>query len=115
MRLPVVLLLVAVAAAAGGDEPDEWFSHKRHAALELQCTHCHAGAEKTRRAGMPAAGRCLLCHKAMAQTSPVLQRLRKLSATARPFRAQYDNLPEYVIFSHMRHAQAKIGCGACHG
>ena len=116
MRLPAVLLLVAMTVpAAGGTEPEEWFNHKRHAALELPCAQCHTGAEKTRRAGMPVAGRCLLCHKAMTATSPALRRLRKLSAAARPFRAQYDNLPDYVIFSHAWHARAKIGCAVCHG
>src|SRR6266542_643139 len=113
MRLVGLVLLAAAAAAA--EEPDEWFSHRRHAVLNLPCTYCHATAERAVRAGMPAAGRCLQCHKAMPQTSAVLQRLRKLSPAARPFQAQYDNLPDYVIFSHARHARAKIACAVCHG
>ena len=113
MRL-VPLLLLALAAAAG-DEPEEWFSHKRHAAFELACTHCHASAERAARAGMPAAGRCLECHRSLPETTPALRRLRKLSPAARPFAPQYDNLPDYVIFSHARHARAKAGCAVCHG
>ena len=109
------LVLLLLAAAAHADEPDEWYSHKRHAALKLPCANCHATAEKESRAGMPAAGRCLECHQAMPETTPVLKALRKLSAGQRPFQAQYDNLPDYVIFSHAKHARGKVECAACHG
>jgi Cytochrome c7 and related cytochrome c len=111
----VVGLMLLVAAAATSEEPEEWFSHRRHAALNLPCTYCHTTAAKAMRAGMPVAGRCLQCHAGMPETTPVLKRLRKLSPAARPFQAQYDNLPEYVIFSHARHARAKIACEVCHG
>ena len=39
----------------------------------------------------------------------------KLQPNARPFEAEYDNLPDYVRFSHARHARRKIGCPECHG
>jgi Cytochrome c7 and related cytochrome c len=113
MRFAGLVLVLWMAARA--DEPDEWFSHQRHAGLKLPCTHCHSTAHKGARAGMPAAGKCLECHQAMAETTPVLKRLRQLPPTAYPFHAQYDNLPDYVIFSHVRHARAKIRCEACHG
>lgn len=93
MKLAAVCLLLSAAGP--------WFSHKRHAPLKLECMSCHAGAQKSVRAGMPPAARCHACHQAM-----VLRR---------PFQAEYDNLPDYVIFSHGRHAQAKIECAACHG
>ena len=86
MRLFGLVLLVVAAAAA--EEPEEWFSHKRHAVLKLPCTYCHGRAEKDARAGMPAAGRCLQCHKAMPETSPVLKQLRTLSPAAKPFQPQ---------------------------
>jgi hypothetical protein len=114
LRITMLLLAASVFVRAD-DEPEEWFNHKRHAALKLECAYCHATAEKSIRAGMPAAGRCLLCHKTMPQTSPVLKRLGKLAEEARPFHAEYDNLPDYVIFSHARHARAKLGCAECHG
>jgi hypothetical protein len=87
MNLGIALLLASAA-----------FSHKRHAPLKLECTSCHAGAEKSVRAGMPPSSRCQFCHKSMAKAS---------------LQAEYDNLPDYVIFSHARHA--KVGCAACHG
>jgi len=94
-------LLVAVATAyAAGQVP--WFSHKQHAPLHLSCVSCHQTAQKSMRAGMPAASRCLACHK-FQFSSP------------RPFEAEYDNLPDYVIFSHVAHSRAKVDCDACHG
>jgi hypothetical protein len=72
-------------------------------------------AERAARAGMPAAGRCLQCHKAMPESTPALRKLLGLAPTSRPFQAQYDNLPDYVIFSHAVHARGKIGCTVCHG
>jgi hypothetical protein len=81
------------------------FNHKLHAPIGLACTLCHSGAEKAARAGMPPASRCLVCHKGTLN----------LSANARPFRAEYDNLPDYVRFSHARHARGKVACKECHG
>ncbi len=79
-----------------------WFSHKQHAPLDLACVSCHETAPKLARAGMPAAARCLACHK-FNFSSP------------RPFQADYDNLPDYVIFSHARHSRAQVLCEDCHG
>jgi hypothetical protein len=100
-KLATVVLWLAVMRA----EAPPWFSHKLHAPIRLACTSCHAGAERLPRAGMPRAARCLTCHKTTL----------KLQPNARPFEAEYDNLPDYVRFSHARHARAKIGCAECHG
>ena len=99
------LAAVALWTAAVWAEAPPVFSHKLHAPIGLACTSCHAGAEKAARAGMPPASRCLFCHKGTL----------KLAANARPFKAEYDNLPDYVRFSHARHARGKVGCAECHG
>jgi len=40
------------------------FSHRLHAGeLQIGCLYCHAGAERSPRAGIPAAGVCMNCHK----------------------------------------------------
>lgn len=40
------------------------FSHRLHAGeLQVQCLYCHGGAEKSRHAGIPAAGTCVNCHR----------------------------------------------------
>jgi hypothetical protein len=39
------------------------FSHRLHAGeLEISCLYCHAQAESSRHAGIPAAGTCMNCH-----------------------------------------------------
>ncbi len=39
------------------------FSHRLHAGeLQIACLYCHAGAERSRHAGIPAAGTCMNCH-----------------------------------------------------
>jgi Cytochrome c3 len=102
MKLLAGLLAISGICAAPAQV---WFSHKRHAPIGMACTSCHTGGEKSGRAGMPAAARCLNCHKGTL----------KLAAKVRRFQAEYDNLPEYVRFSHARHARGKIGCAECHG
>ena len=99
-RRAATLLLAAAIACAGGAVP--WFSHKQHAGLDLACLSCHQTAQKSVRAGMPAASRCLTCH-------------RFKFSSPRPFQAEYDNLPDYVIFSHAVHGRARVDCEACHG
>ncbi|MDP6610272.1 MAG: cytochrome c3 family protein [Vicinamibacterales bacterium] len=48
------------------------FSHGLHAGeLQVDCLYCHAGAETSRFAGIPAAGTCMNCHKFV--TAPLEQ------------------------------------------
>ncbi len=40
------------------------FSHRLHAGeMQVSCLYCHAGAERSRHAGVPAANVCMNCHK----------------------------------------------------
>ncbi|MCC6861209.1 MAG: cytochrome c3 family protein [Bryobacterales bacterium] len=40
------------------------YSHRLHAGeLQIPCMYCHFGAEKSRHAGIPAAGVCMNCHR----------------------------------------------------
>src|SRR5579883_1530299 len=100
--LKLIAALLTLASAQAAELP--WFSHKQHAPVAKVCTSCHAGAEKSARAGMPSGARCLTCHKGQFQ----------LAATAR-FQSEYDNLPDYVRFSHVKHARGKVPCSECHG
>lgn len=46
------------------------FSHRLHAGeLGVDCLYCHGGAEKSRRAGIPAASTCMNCHRFV--TAPI--------------------------------------------
>lgn len=67
-----LLLLVPRLAAYkipgdhSGFEPEQpiAYSHRLHAGeLNVPCLYCHAGAEKSRHAGIPPASTCMNCHK----------------------------------------------------
>lgn len=81
-RLITTVLLVATVLAASlvatrlpslriagnhqGYEPSQpiAFSHRLHAGeMGVQCLYCHAGAERSRHAGIPAASTCMNCHR----------------------------------------------------
>jgi hypothetical protein len=45
------------------------FSHRLHAGeLQVACLYCHAGAETSRHAGIPAASACMNCHRFVSAT-----------------------------------------------
>ena len=45
------------------------FSHRLHAGeLQVACVYCHSGAERSRHAGIPAAGTCMNCHRFISAT-----------------------------------------------
>jgi len=77
------------------------FSHKKHAALKQKCTSCHQEAERADRAGFPALAQCKTCHVDIAERKIPLQLVHEL--------------PDFVFFSHGRHAAAKTECSRCHG
>ncbi len=79
------------------------FGHKRHAALKLQCAYCHQTAATAERAGFPAASKCLLCHRPVAEDTVIV-----------PEKPLYT-LPDFVFFSHARHTAKKVSCDTCHG
>ncbi|MCC7499996.1 MAG: PQQ-binding-like beta-propeller repeat protein [Bryobacterales bacterium] len=116
---------VAVGAYLGVDEklPQSVapqpvpFSHRVHAtAARLSCTDCHIAALSGDRAGMPSTTRCMACHRAIAASSPSIQTLKQYAAGGTPIPwVPIYKLPDFVFFSHQRHAAAKVGCGQCHG
>ncbi len=82
------------------DEPES-FNHQKHAPLKMRCEQCHAGARTELLAGFPAVKQCRVCHLSMAD--------RKI-----PSRRVYE-VPDFVFFSHGKHAAAKVECKSCHG
>src|SRR5258708_30932276 len=94
MRTMLVILLAANIAKAE-------FTHKRHAELNLKCTFCHKGAETAERATFPGWKTCNSCHA-------------EWSEQAIPSRRVYK-VPDFVFFSHGRHAAGDVACAACPG
>jgi hypothetical protein len=94
------------------------YSHQTHLALDLQCTACHATAEKAEHATLPPTATCMQCHATVKTESPEIQKLAGYDARKEdvPWRRVY-RLPDYVYFSHQIHAPAdkSFTCDTCHG
>ncbi len=100
---------------AAGGEPAT-FSHRRHAPLKLPCVNCHTGAKKAERAGFPAVSNCMVCHQVILKERPAIRRLAGLPRDAKAFPStKRPALPDFVFFSHARHAAAEVACEGCHG
>ena len=92
------------------------FSHRKHSALDLKCTGCHAAAQTGERAGFPPVSTCLSCHRGAENQSGSLGRLASMTpAEVVVPPAPVYRLPDFVFFSHKRHAAANVRCGTCHG
>ena len=103
-------------AGAAMQSDHEPFSHRRHAALKLQCAYCHVSAAKSDRAGFPEAGQCMTCHSAIAKDKPAIQALASYPPAQKitPVTAVY-RLPDFIFFRHRQHVGKGIACSACHG
>ncbi len=115
------------------------YSHRLHAGeLGIDCLYCHAGAETSRHAGIPAASICMNCHKNVTAAfgafkldpttvSPDLatlygsldldeNRLPKTDGAGEPIEwVKVHNLPDFVYFEHRAHVGAGVSCQTCHG
>lgn len=98
----VALLLAGAATFLPAAEPEGPFSHARHAALDLPCTYCHAGAETRLSAGMPETATCRNCHTDIAERTF-------------PERERVYEIPGFIFFSHARHIEGGATCRDCHG
>ena len=123
MRVAVLVLGVFVAAWIGlGQTPTPReqpipYSHKHHAGtLKLQCTFCHENKEPGELMGIPAAAKCMGCHKSVKTDSPHIQKLAGFNEQKRPVPwVRIYQIPSYVFFSHKAHLAAGATCAECHG
>ena len=115
------------------------YSHRLHAGeLAIPCLYCHSGAEKSRRAGIPAASVCMNCHRYVTDILGAVRAEDKLAAeegrdpvprTSAELKKLYDaldqdepivwkrvhSIPDFVAFDHRPHVAAGIICQSCHG
>ena len=93
------------------------FSHALHAGLyELDCQYCHAGAERSRHAGVPSAGVCMNCHSQVKTDAPEIRKLTSFVANDQPVPwLKVHRLPDFAFFSHASHVTAGLACQTCHG
>lgn len=127
--LPVVSIALG-ALAVYGDVWSPWrthedwfvdqavpFSHEHHVkGLGLDCRFCHASADQSSFAGMPATKTCMTCHSQIWQRAAMLAPVRESWASGEPLVWQrVHDLPAYVYFDHSIHVQKGVGCTTCHG
>ncbi len=56
------------------------YSHRLHAGeMAIPCLYCHSGAEKSRRAGIPAASVCMNCHRYVSATIGAVREEEKVA------------------------------------
>jgi hypothetical protein len=128
--LPVgaTCLLLTVTAVGWIAQPDRLargyapeqpipYSHALHAGtLKIPCLYCHAGADRSRHAGIPAVETCMNCHRVTKTDSPAIRKLTDVYDSGRPLEwARVHTLPDYVYFDHRPHVNAGIACQTCHG
>jgi hypothetical protein len=122
-------MLIAMAACAERTPPKQpiAFNHSLHLSFEIGgrpvgCIDCHAGAERSEHAGLPALRDCLRCHVRPqggddGKPSEREGLVRAIAAKGGPFRwTQITRNPGHVYASHRAHVGiAGIPCETCHG
>jgi hypothetical protein len=100
-----------------GPEQPIPFSHRIHAGVrDINCIFCHDGADRSQNAGMPAVGKCLLCHNVIAVQFAPIQRIHTYYNKKQPIPwNRVNQLPDYVHFRHQIHLANGIDCSRCHG
>lgn len=124
MRAAILMFGVAAAAwlvlAQAPPEPPVQpipYSHKLHAGtLKLQCSFCHENKEPGETMGIPAAAKCMGCHKSIKTDSPHIRKLTEFHEKGRPIPwVRVYQIPSFVFFSHKEHLKAGAVCADCHG
>lgn len=92
------------------------FSHKKHSDVGLPCQTCHKLEAKGEREQVPTAPDCMACHETIKTDSPAIQVTAKYAkdGAAIPW-ARIYTVPDFVLFSHKTHLDAKLKCEECHG
>jgi hypothetical protein len=124
----ILALLVTVLGVGWYTQPDRFvrgyqptqpipYSHQLHpGVLRIPCLYCHAGALKSRVAGVPPVEKCMNCHRVTKTDSPHIKRLAAIYASGEPLQWQrVHSLPDHVYFDHRPHVNAGILCQTCHG
>ena len=102
-----------------GYQPDQpiAFSHELHAGQnKIQCQYCHANAERSNHATVPALNVCMNCHMVVATDKPEIKKLTKAFNENTPVLwERIHMLPDHVHFNHRRHVRRGVACQECHG
>ena len=98
------------------DQPVE-FDHRHHVRDDgIECLYCHAAAERSANAGIPATGVCMGCHAQIWNQTPLLEPVRRSYFSGKPIDwKRVHDLPDFVYFNHAVHIARGLACAQCHG
>jgi hypothetical protein len=98
------------------DQPVE-FDHRHHVRDDgIQCGYCHASAERSANAGVPATAVCMGCHVQIWSDSPLLEVVRRSYFSGKPIDwRRVHQVPDFVFFDHSVHVARGLPCARCHG
>jgi Cytochrome c7 and related cytochrome c len=133
-RLPkfIAVIIVAILAAGffllramGGPQAprqpvefDHWQHVSKKDGPELDCSFCHAHADKSPYATIPDIDTCMICHSSEKTESPEVQKLAAFGERGEqpPWaRVYWFYADANVFFTHKPHLRAELDCSACHG
>ena len=98
-----------------GEQPVP-FSHKLHLSFDMKCLECHPNPEPGDRMTLPAASKCMECHRTIGKDKPGIQKLAEFaqSKQAIPWVRVYV-VSGWVFWNHRAHLDAGMKCEMCHG
>lgn len=116
------LLLLAgcamIGALLGGEDGPPPFGHEVHVVDQgMRCEACHEDAWHEESAGWPWLDTCLVCHEDMDREKPEELRVVNRFPADEEGRievAARGGVGDEVIFSHLAHVRAEVGCAECH-
>jgi hypothetical protein len=93
------------------------YSHQLHAGvLKIPCLYCHAGALKSRVAGIPAVEKSMNCPRGAKTDKPAIRQVAAIYAGGKPLQwKRIHAVPDHAYFDHRPHVNAGILCQTCHG
>ena len=102
-------------AKAPADQPVP-FSHKLHVNFDMKCQECHPNPEPGDRMTLPAADKCMECHRTIVKDKPSIQKLAEFAKSKQtiPWVRVYV-VSGWVFWNHRSHLEAGMKCETCHG
>jgi len=92
------------------------FSHKLHLTFAMKCQECHPNPEPGDRMTLPAADRCMECHRTVVKEKPAIQKLAEFAKSKQTIPwVRFYVVSGSVFWNHRSHLEAGMKCEACHG
>jgi hypothetical protein len=92
------------------------FSHQLHLRFDTKCQECHPNPDPGDRMTLPAASKCMECHRTIGKGKPAIQKLAEFDRSKQtiPWVRVYV-VSGWVFWNHRAHLEAGMKCDSCHG